>query len=156
MTLDRRAAIYEALARLGHPDRLLVLDHCAAGPSSPKTVAQHLAEIAHPDDAPAQKAFVLARLGGLAYHTRALADEEMIVNHSRRQIRGAVQHFYVTSAAGRGVLDALDLYDDELRQAQADAGAASMQAAFWRSRALELGAKPGEYKRHLKALEKAQ
>lgn len=42
---------------------------------------------------------------------------------------------------------------DRLREDARDAGEASMQAAFWRARAIELGASEDEYRRHVDELQ---
>lgn len=88
--LSQRARVYLALDKLGHPARLLVLEACADGPTSPKDIAK-----ANPG----------YTLGTVSYHVRALADDRLIKLSRTTQVRGAVAHFYVTTAKGRRVLE---------------------------------------------------
>jgi len=94
--MDRRKAIETALERIGHIERLRVLEACAQGPKSAK------------DLAPTQPA-----IGRVSYHFRTLLDAKLIKRHSVKQVRGTIQRFYVISAPGLRLLDSLGL-DDEL------------------------------------------
>jgi hypothetical protein len=118
--MTRREAIYVALEKLQHHDRLLVLETCAAGPTSPKMICNLLADEAgilvddsdpelRKETSEARRDWIKGRLGSIAYHTRTALDNGLIKKHSQRQVRGALEHLYVTSAAGRRLLDSLDL-----------------------------------------------
>lgn len=86
----QRDRVLIALSELGHPTRLLVLEATANGPTSPKAI--HDANPQH-------------SLGTISYHVRAMADDKLIRLRSRKQVRGAIAHFYVITPKGQKVLD---------------------------------------------------
>jgi DNA-binding transcriptional ArsR family regulator len=129
--MTRREAVELAVANLGHPIRLHVLERIAQAPIAPKQLADAL-------DGPS--------LGVVSYHVRELVKGGLIEEHHTEPVRGALQHYYVTTRIADRMLVALSLNSDSSDAADADV--ASMQAAFWRARAIELGAGEDEWHRH--------
>lgn len=89
---DARAAINEvadAAAALHHPIRRRILTALADGRErTPKVLAAGFG----------------LRLENVSYHVRVLRDMRLIKLQRRKQVRGAVEHHYVLTDAGRGLL----------------------------------------------------
>ena len=88
------ARVARLCAALGHPLRIRIV-----------------ALLASPDTrlSPTQLADQLeAPLGNVAYHVRALAKARLLKQAGRRQVRGAVEHFYTLASDGEHALRITD------------------------------------------------
>jgi DNA-binding transcriptional ArsR family regulator len=92
--LRRLAATFGSLA---HPTRLRILEALRHGEAmSPKQLCEQVA--------PA------AGLANVAHHTRRLAARGAVQPAGTRAVRGAVEHFYRLTPAGRELLEVIDRF----------------------------------------------
>jgi DNA-binding transcriptional ArsR family regulator len=92
---DKHEELAAALAALGHATRLHIALALRDGESSPRTVAEQLDG---------------QSLSAVSHHFRALSRADVIRETRTRQVRGAVEHFYVLTPTAIELLFRLGLY----------------------------------------------
>lgn len=90
----KAAAIADVLGSVGHPMRLrLLMLYAEHEKLSPVDAVPSLAEG--------------TTLGTVSYHVRRMSEDGLIRKAGRKQIRGAIKHFYSLTPKGRRIVDAL-------------------------------------------------
>jgi DNA-binding transcriptional ArsR family regulator len=85
MAKTRRDAAGEIVAALAHPLRPQIVAMCANERRSPVSLADELG----------------APLPNISYHVRVLTQAGLLKRAGRRDVRGAIEHFYVVDADAR-------------------------------------------------------